>query len=58
MLQALHTCIRRLLSRSSRKMKFDSSSSMLKPVYFTFVKTMLDFFCKLHILLNQDQRAK
>ena len=35
---------------------------MLKPVYFAF-ETMLEFFCKLHILLNhehirQDQRAK
>ena len=60
-LQALH--IRALLSRSSGEMKFDSSSCMLKPVYFAFVKTMLEFFCKLHILLNhkhirQDQRAK
>ena len=58
------TCIRALLSRSSGEMKFDSSSCMLKPVYFAFVKTMLEFFfCKLHILLNheqirQDQRAK
>lgn len=25
-------------------MKFDSSSCMLKPVYFAFVKTMLEFF--------------
>ena len=41
-LQALH--IRALLSRSSREMKFDSSSCMLKPVYFAFVKTMLEFF--------------
>ena len=46
-------------------MKFDSSSCMLKPVYFAFVKNMLYIFCKLHmyILLNhehirQDQRAK
>ena len=36
---------------------------MLKPVYFTFVNTMLEFFCKLHILLHhehirQDQQAK
>ena len=48
---------------SSGEMKFDSSSCMLKPVYFAFVKTMLESFCKLHILLNhkhirQDQRAK
>ena len=41
-LQALH--IRALLSRSSGEMKFDSSSCMLKPVYFAFVKTMLEFF--------------
>ena len=41
-LQALH--IRTLLSRSSGEMKFDSSSCMLKPVYFAFVKTMLEFF--------------
>ena len=38
--------------------------SAQKPVYFAFVKTMLEsFFCKLQILLNhehirQDQRAK
>ena len=36
---------------------------MLKPVYFAFVKTMLQFFCKLRILLNHehirhDQQAK
>ena len=41
-LQALH--IRAPLSRSSGEMKFDSSSCMLKPVYFAFVKTMLEFF--------------
>ena len=41
-LQALH--IRALLSRSSGEMKFDSSSCMLKPVYFAFVKTMLQIF--------------
>ena len=41
-LQAPH--IRALLSRSSGEMKFDSSSCMLKPVYFAFVKTMLKFF--------------
>ena len=41
-LQALH--LRALLSRSSGEMKFDSSSCMLKPVYFAFVKTMLEFF--------------
>ena len=41
-LQALH--IRALLSRSSGEMKFDSSSCMLKPVYFAFVKTMLELF--------------
>ena len=41
-LQALH--IRALLSRSSGEMKFDSSSCMLKPVYFAFVNTMLEFF--------------
>ena len=41
-LQALH--IRALLSRSSGEMKFDSSSCMLKPVYFAFFKTMLEFF--------------
>ena len=40
--QALH--IRALLSRSSGEMKFGSSSRMLKPVYFAFVKTMLEFF--------------
>ena len=33
-----------LLSRSSGEMKFDISSYMLKPVYFAFVKTMLEFF--------------
>ena len=38
------TCIRALLSRSSGEMKFDSSSCMLKPIYFAFVKTMLEFF--------------
>ena len=36
---------------------------MLKPVYFAFVKIMLQFFCKLHFVLNhehirQDQREK
>ena len=36
---------------------------MLKPAYFAFVKTMLEFFWKLHILLNHehirhDQQAK
>ena len=36
--------IRALLSRSSGEMKCDTSSCMLKPVYFAFVKTMLDFF--------------
>ena len=41
-LQAQH--IRVLLSRSSGEMKLDSSSCMLKPVYFAFVKTMLEFF--------------
>ena len=41
-LQVLHK--RALLSRSSGEMKFDSSSCMLKPVYFAFVKTMLEFF--------------
>ena len=41
-LHALH--IRALLSRSSGEMKFDSSSCMLKPLYFAFVKTMLEFF--------------
>ena len=41
-LQALH--IRALLSRSSGEMKFDSSSWMLKPVYFAFVKNMLEYF--------------
>ena len=41
-LQALH--IRALLSSLSEEMKFDSSSCMLKPVYFAFVKTMLEFF--------------
>ena len=41
-LQALH--IRALLSRSIGEMKFDSSSCMLKPVYFAFFKTMLEFF--------------
>ena len=41
-LQALH--IRALLSRSSGEMKFDSSSCTLKPVYFAFVKTVLEFF--------------
>ena len=52
-----------MLSRSSGAVKFDGSSCMLKPVYFAFVKTILQFFCKLHILLNhehirQDQREK
>ena len=28
---------------------------MLKPVYFAFVKTMLESFCKLHILLNHER---
>ena len=51
-LQALH--IRALLSRSSGEMKFDSSSCILKPVYFAFVQTMLECFCKLHILLNHE----
>ena len=32
------------MSRSSGEMKFDSGSCMLKPVYFAFVKTMLEFF--------------
>ena len=41
-LQALH--IHALLSRTSWEMKFHSSSCMLKPVYFAFVKTMLEFF--------------
>ena len=41
-LQALH--IRALLSRSSGEMKFDSSSCMLKPVYFAFVKTRVFFW--------------
>ena len=41
-LQALH--IRALLSRSSGEMKFDSSSRMLKPVYFAFVKTRVFFW--------------
>ena len=52
-----------IVSKSSGEVKFDGSSCMLKPVYFAFVKTMLQFFCKLHILLNhehvrQDQREK
>ena len=61
-LQALH--IRALLSRSSGEMKFDSSSCMLKPVYFAFVKTMLEFFLQTtHFVKSrahsgQDQRAK
>ena len=38
--------IRALLSRSSGEMKFDSSSCILKPVYFAFVETMLQFFLK------------
>ena len=42
------THIRALLSRSSREMKFNSSSW-----YFAF-ETMLEFFCKLHILLNHE----
>ena len=33
-----------MLSRSSGEVKFDGSSCMLKPVYFAFVKTMLQFF--------------
>ena len=41
-LQVLH--IRALFSRSSGEMTFDSSSCMLKPVYFAFVETMLEFF--------------
>ena len=60
-LQAIH--IRALLSRSSGEMKFDSSSCMLKPIYFAFVKTTLEFFLQTTHLLNhehirQDQRAK
>ena len=61
-LQAQH--IRALLSRSSGEMKFDSSSCMLKPVYFAFVKTMLEFFLQTssfflnHEHIRQDQRAK
>ena len=30
--------------RASGEVKFDGSSCMLKPVYFAFVKTMLQFF--------------
>ena len=61
-LQALH--IRALLSRSSREMKFDSSSWCVKAGLLRFCYDHVrGFFCKLHILLNheyirQDQRAK
>ena len=61
-LEALH--IRALLSRSSREMKFDSSSWCVKAGLLRFCYDHVrGFFCKLHILLNheyirQDQRAK
>ena len=32
------------MTRSSGEMKFDTSSYMLKPVYFAFVNTMLELF--------------
>ena len=32
------------VTRSSGEMKFDTSSYMLKPVYFAFVNTMLELF--------------
>ena len=41
-LQALHICA--MLPRSSGEVKFDGSLCMLKPVYFAFVKTMLQCF--------------
>ena len=47
-----------MFSRSSGEVKFDGSSCMLKPVYLAFVKTMLQFFCKLHILLITSTFAK
>ena len=61
-LEALH--IRALLSRSSREMKFDSSSWCVKAGLLRFCYDHVrGFFCKLHILLNheyirQDQPAK
>ena len=42
--QALHIRALLYMSRSSGEMKFNSSSCMLKPVYFGFVKTMLELF--------------
>ena len=59
-LQAL--LIRALLSRSSREMKFDSSSWYVKAGLLRFWDNVR-VYCKLHILLNQehirqDQRAK
>ena len=56
-LHALH--IRALLSRSSGEMKFDTSSSMLKPVYFAFVKTMLEFFLQTtHFVKSRAQSPR
>ena len=57
-LQALH--IRVLLSGSSGKIKFDTSScGMLKPVYFAFVKTMLEFFLQTtHFVKSRAQSPR
>ena len=42
-----------MLSRSSGEVKFDGSSCMLKPVYFAFVKTMLQFFATTHFVKSR-----